>query len=225
VDCFWRSITLSVLILMTSLFIRAPLGLLVPDHSAELDHAAASLNLASTRLILSRPRGHRGRRPRHRGHRQFDGRQLVIPASCSRLVIVNFVSHHQGFGPHRRSRRTLVDSMPGKQMAIDADLSAGLIDERLQRGARSWRTKAASSAPLDGASGIRRGDAVVGLLVASTSSAASSLALQRAGFGERRAPIPCDGRRRPRHTVPALIVSTARAFWCEAGVPAPPTNA
>ena len=66
------------------------------------------------------------------------------------LVIVNFVVITKGSGRIAEvAARFHLDAMPGKQMAIDADLSAGLIDEKQppSSAARSWRTKAASSAP------------------------------------------------------------------------------
>ncbi len=145
------SITFSVLILMTSLFIQAPLEFSAfPTVLLIATMLRLALNLASTRLILAH--GHEGTAAA--GHvieafgRFVMGGNFVIGIIVfTILVIVNFVVITKGSGRIAEVRFHL-DGMPGKQMAIDADLNAGLIDERRRGGgARTWRTNSASSAP------------------------------------------------------------------------------
>src|SRR3546814_785940 len=124
-----------------------------------------SLNLASTRLILGH--GHEGTDAA--GHiieafGQFVmGGNLVIGVIVfAILVIVNFVVITKGSGRIAEvSARFTLDAMPGKQMAIDADLSAGLIDEtaaRLRR--KELEDESGFFGSMDGASKFVRGDAV-----------------------------------------------------------------
>jgi flagellar biosynthesis component FlhA len=95
------------------------------------------------------------------------------------LTVINFVVITKGAGRIAEvSARFTLDAMPGKQMAIDADLNAGLIDEKE---AKKRRKEIAQEADfygsMDGASKFVRGDAVAGIIIlASTSSAASSSA-------------------------------------------------
>ena len=148
------SITLSMLILMTSLFIQAPLEFSAfPTVLLISTMLRLSLNLASTRLILAH--GHEGTAAAGHvieafGNFVMGGNFVIGIIVFAILVIVNFVVITKGSGRIAEvAARFHLDAMPGKQMAIDADLSAGLIDEKVAQasGARSWRTKAASSAP------------------------------------------------------------------------------
>ena len=147
------SITLSILILMTSLFIQAPLEFSsFPTILLITTMLRLSLNLASTRLILSR--GHEGTDAAGHviqafGNFVMGGNFVIGIIVFAILVIVNFVVITKGSGRIAEvAARFNLDAMPGKQMAIDADLSAGLIDEKAPRSAaRRWKTKAASSAP------------------------------------------------------------------------------
>ena len=112
-----------------------------------------SLNLASTRLILSH--GHEGTAAAGHvieafGNFVMGGNFVIGIIVFTILVIVNFVVITKGSGRIAEvAARFHLDSMPGKQMAIDADLSAGLIDEKVgpNSAARNLRTKAGSSAP------------------------------------------------------------------------------
>ena len=137
------SITFSVLILMTSLFIQAPLEfsafptVLLIDH-----HAPAGAQLASTRLILAaRPRRNRRSRARHRRRSAISSwaaTYVVGMIVFLILVIVNFVVITKGAGRIAEvAARFTLDAMPGKQMAIDADLNAGLINEKEARQRRA----------------------------------------------------------------------------------------
>jgi flagellar biosynthesis protein FlhA len=129
-----------------------------------------SLNLASTRLILSR--GHEGTDAAGHVIQAFGsfvmGGNFVIGIIVfAILVIVNFVVITKGSGRIAEvAARFHLDSMPGKQMAIDADLSAGLIDEKIAKERRkALEDESGFFGAMDGASKFVRGDAVAGLLV------------------------------------------------------------
>jgi flagellar biosynthesis protein FlhA len=165
------SITLSILILMTSLFIQAPLEFSAfPTILLISTMLRLSLNLASTRLILSR--GHEGTDAAGHVIQAFGGfvmgGNFVIGIIVfAILVIVNFVVITKGSGRIAEvAARFHLDSMPGKQMAIDADLSAGLIDEKIAKERRkALEDESGFFGAMDGASKFVRGDAVAGLLV------------------------------------------------------------
>jgi len=165
------SITLSILILMTSLFIQAPLEFSAfPTILLISTMLRLSLNLASTRLILSH--GHEGTDAAGHVIEAFGGfvmgGNFVIGIIVfAILVIVNFVVITKGSGRIAEvAARFHLDSMPGKQMAIDADLSAGLIDEKVAKERRkALEDESGFFGAMDGASKFVRGDAVAGLLV------------------------------------------------------------
>ncbi len=165
------SITLSILILMTSLFIQAPLEFSAfPTILLISTMLRLSLNLASTRLILSH--GHEGTDAAGHVIQAFGGfvmgGNFVIGIIVfAILVIVNFVVITKGSGRIAEvAARFHLDSMPGKQMAIDADLSAGLIDEKIAKERRkALEDESGFFGAMDGASKFVRGDAVAGLLV------------------------------------------------------------
>ena len=128
------SIILSVLILMTALFIEKPLEFSAfPTVLLVATMLRLALNLASTRLILAH--GHEGTDAAGHVIEAFGafvmGGNFVIGIIVfAILVIVNFVVITKGSGRIAEvAARFTLDAMPGKQMAIDADLSAGLIDE------------------------------------------------------------------------------------------------
>jgi flagellar biosynthesis protein FlhA len=165
------SITLSILILMTSLFIQAPLEFSsFPTVLLISTMLRLSLNLASTRLILSR--GHEGTAAAGHvieafGNFVMGGNFVIGIIVFAILVIVNFVVITKGSGRIAEvAARFHLDAMPGKQMAIDADLSAGLIDEKIAKERRkSLEDESGFFGAMDGASKFVRGDAVAGLLV------------------------------------------------------------
>nr|WP_242018901.1 flagellar biosynthesis protein FlhA [Phaeovibrio sulfidiphilus] len=165
------SITFSVLILMVVVFIRKalefntfPMVLLI----ATLLRLA--LNLASTRLILSD--GHEGPSAAGRVIEAFGGfimggNFVVGIIVFSILVLVNFLVITKGATRIAEvTARFTLDAMPGKQMAIDADLSAGLIDENEAR-RRRQETQQESDffGAMDGASKFVRGDAIAGIII------------------------------------------------------------
>ena len=138
------SITFSVLILMTALFIHTPLEFSVfPTVLLIATMLRLALNMASTRLILTG--GHEGTDAagyviQAFGNFVMQGNVVIGIIVFAILVIVNFVVITKGSGRIAEvAARFTLDAMPGKQMAIDADLSAGLIDEDEARAAEKNR--------------------------------------------------------------------------------------
>jgi flagellar biosynthesis protein FlhA len=165
------SITLSVMILMTALFIEKPLDLSAfPTILLIATMFRLGLNLASTRLILSH--GHEGVHAAGGvigafGEFLIGGEPVIGITIFIILVVINFVVITKGAGRIAEvAARFSLDSMPGKQMAIDADLNAGMIDEPEAR-RRRLEVEAESGfyGSMDGASKFVKGDAVAGLLI------------------------------------------------------------
>src|SRR3954469_19968790 len=165
------SITLSILILMVALFIQKPLEFSTfPTVLLIATMLRLALNLASTRIILSH--GHEGTRAAGHvieafGNFVMGGNFVIGIIVFAILVIVNFVVITKGSGRIAEvAARFHLDAMPGKQMAIDADLSAGLIDEKSAKERRkALEDESGFFGAMDGASKFVRGDAVAGLLV------------------------------------------------------------
>ncbi len=165
------SITLSVLVLMVVLFISRPLEFSAfPTVLLIATILRLSLNLASTRLILAH--GHEGPDAAGRvieafGNFVMGGNFVIGIIVFGILVIVNFVVITKGSGRIAEvSARFSLDAMPGKQMAIDADLSAGLIDESEARTRRKdLEDESNFYGAMDGAAKFVRGDAIAGLLI------------------------------------------------------------
>ena len=165
------SITISVLILMTALFVERPLDFnAFPTILLLATMIRLSLNLASTRLILSD--GHQGTAAAGKVIEAFggfvmSGNFVIGIIVFAILVIVNFVVITKGSGRIAEvSARFSLDAMPGKQMAIDADLSSGLIDEetaKLRR--KELEEESAFFGAMDGAAKFVRGDAIAGLMI------------------------------------------------------------
>jgi flagellar biosynthesis protein FlhA len=213
------SITLSVLILMTSLFIQTPLEFSAfPTVLLISTMLRLSLNLASTRLILSH--GHEGTSAAGHvieafGNFVMSGNFVIGIIVFTILVIVNFVVITKGSGRIAEvAARFHLDAMPGKQMAIDADLSAGLIDEKIAKERRkALEDESGFFGAMDGASKFVRGDAVAGLMVVFINVIGGiiiGVAQQGMGFGDAARTYTLltvgDGL---VTQVPALIVSTA----------------
>ncbi|MGH6715959.1 MAG: flagellar biosynthesis protein FlhA, partial [Bradyrhizobium sp.] len=165
------SITLSILILMTALFIQTPLEFSsFPTILLISTMLRLSLNLASTKLILAH--GHEGTAAAGHviqafGNFVMGGNFVIGIIVFAILVTVNFVVITKGSGRIAEvAARFHLDGMPGKQMAIDADLSAGLIDEKAARERRkALEDESGFFGAMDGASKFVRGDAVAGLMV------------------------------------------------------------
>jgi flagellar biosynthesis protein FlhA len=165
------SITLSVMILMTSLFIMRPLEFSsFPTILLISTMLRLALNLASTRLILTH--GHEGVDAAGHvieafGQLVMGGNFLIGVIVFAILIIVNFVVITKGSGRIAEvAARFSLDAMPGKQMAIDADLSSGLIDENEARSRRkALEEESTFFGAMDGAAKFVRGDAVAALLI------------------------------------------------------------
>ncbi len=165
------SITLSVMILMTSLFIEKPLELSAfPTILLIATMLRLGLNLASTRLILGH--GHEGVQAAGGvigafGEFLMGGEPVIGLTIFAILVVINFVVITKGAGRIAEvAARFSLDAMPGKQMAIDADLSAGMITEVQARERRSEiEAESGFYGAMDGASKFVKGDAVAGLLI------------------------------------------------------------
>ena len=165
------SITFSVLILMTALFVRKPLEFnSFPTVLLLATMIRLALNLASTRLILAH--GHEGADAAGHVIEAFggfvmSGNFVIGIIVFAILVIVNFVVITKGSGRIAEvSARFVLDAMPGKQMAIDADLSTGLIDETdAKRRRRELEDESTFFGAMDGAAKFVRGDAIAGLLI------------------------------------------------------------
>jgi flagellar biosynthesis protein FlhA len=213
------SIILSVLILMVSLFISAPLEFTIfPTLLLIATMLRLALNLASTRLILSH--GHTG--PGAAGHvieafGQFmmAGNFVIGIIVFSILMIVNFIVITKGSGRIAEvAARFTLDAMPGKQMAIDADLNTGLIDQDQAKARRkALEDEASFFGAMDGASKFVRGDAIAGLLITFINIVGGiiiGVMQQNMGFGDAARTYTLltvgDGL---VTQVPALIVSTA----------------
>ncbi|HSV02576.1 MAG TPA: flagellar biosynthesis protein FlhA [Phenylobacterium sp.] len=165
------SITSAVLILMTSLLIKRPLEFTAfPSVLLFTTLYRLGLNIASTRLILGH--GHEG--VHGAGHiiaafgaLMMSGNFVIGIIVFAILVVVNFVVITKGSGRIAEvAARFTLDSMPGKQMAIDADLSSGLIDQdEAKRRRKDLELESTFFGAMDGASKFVRGDAVAGLVI------------------------------------------------------------
>ena len=167
------SITAAVLVLMVALFLKRPLDFTsFPTLLLLTTLLRLSLNVATTRLILS----HGSEGSNAAGHvvAAFGGflmgGDVVIGVILfAILLVVNFMVITKGSGRIAEvAARFSLDAMPGKQMAIDADLSSGLINEakaRIRR--RELEEESGFYGAMDGAAKFVRGDAIAGLLITS----------------------------------------------------------
>ena len=165
------SIMLSMIALLTTMFVKKPLEFSVfPTLVLVAALFRLALNVASTRLILSPGSG--GGEKAGKGIESFGtfvvgGNFIVGMVVFVILVIINFVVITNGAGRVAEvGARFTLDAMPGKQMAIDADLNSGLIDEAT---ARARRAEIAAEADfygaMDGGSKFVKGDAIAGIII------------------------------------------------------------
>jgi len=165
------SLVFAILVLMTALMIKKPLEFTAfPSVLLLATLLRLALNIATTRLILSH-----GQNGEHAAGEviaafaQFvmSGDFVIGVIVFAILVIVNFVVITRGSTRIAEvAARFTLDAMPGKQMAIDADLSAGLINEQQARERRrALEDESAFFGAMDGASKFVRGDAIAGLLI------------------------------------------------------------
>ncbi len=162
------NITGALVILFVSLYVTRPLEFSVfPGLLLIVTLFRLSLNVATTRLILSQ--GFAGEIIESFGGFVVQGNYVVGTVIFLILVIINFVVITKGSTRIAEvSARFTLDAMPGKQMAIDADLNAGLIDDTQARERREIISREADFyGSMDGASKFVRGDAIAGLLITS----------------------------------------------------------
>ncbi|MFK7861393.1 MAG: flagellar biosynthesis protein FlhA [Granulosicoccus sp.] len=168
---FTFNIALSLIVLLVTVYIGRPLEFSsFPTVLLVATMLRLSLNIASTRVVLLE--GHTGTASAGQviesfGNFVIGGNYAVGFVVFAILVIINFVVVTKGAGRVSEvSARFVLDAMPGKQMAIDADLNAGLVD---QDEARKRRSDIAQEADfygsMDGASKFVKGDAIAGLLI------------------------------------------------------------
>ncbi len=165
------SLTISVLILMTVLFVDKSLDFSAfPSLLLVVTMLRLALNISSTRLILTN--GHTG--PAAAGYVIEAFGVFVMQNSIvigiivfAILTIINFVVITKGSGRIAEvAARFSLDAMPGKQMAIDADLSAGIIDENTAKARRKeLEDESTFYGSMDGANKFVRGDAIAGLII------------------------------------------------------------
>jgi flagellar biosynthesis protein FlhA len=160
------NITLAIIILMSSMYITHPLELSVfPGLLLIVTIFRLSLNVASTRLILGE--GYAGEVINAFGSFVVQGNYVVGFVIFIILILIQFIVIVKGSGRIAEvAARFTLDAMPGKQMAIDADMNAGLITETEARERRLLIAKEAEFyGAMDGASKFVKGDAIAGLLI------------------------------------------------------------
>jgi flagellar biosynthesis protein FlhA len=164
--CLAASIGLSLTVLLVALYTTNPLDFSsFPALLLLLTLFRIGLNVSSTRLILTE--GHAGKVIEAFGHFVIGGNYAVGIVIFLLLIGINFIVITKGAGRIAEvGARFTLDAMPGKQMAIDADLSAGLIDEKEARARRDEISRTADFyGAMDGASKYVKGDAILGILV------------------------------------------------------------
>lgn len=169
--CFTFNIAVSMMVLLVAMYTRKPLDFSVfPSVLLVTTLLRLSLNVASTRIVLLH--GHSGGDAAGKviesfGHFLVGGNPAVGIVVFVILTVINFVVITKGAGRIAEvGARFTLDAMPGKQMAIDADLNAGLIDDKE---AKRRRAEVAQESDfygaMDGASKFVRGDAIAGVLI------------------------------------------------------------
>ncbi len=165
------NITTAIIVLVTVMYARSPLEFSIfPSLLLVLTLFRLSLNVASTRLILLHGNeGHlaAGAIIKSFGNFVVGGNYVVGMIVFLILVLINFIVITKGAGRIAEvAARFTLDAMPGKQMAIDADLNAGLIDENEARARREEIAHESKfHGAMDGASKFVRGDAIAGIII------------------------------------------------------------
>ena len=168
---FTFNIAVSVMVMLVAMYTKKPLDFSVfPTVLLVTTLLRLSLNVASTRVVLLD--GHKGPDAAGKvieafGHFLVGGNTAVGLVVFIILTLINFVVITKGAGRIAEvGARFTLDAMPGKQMAIDADLNAGLIDEKEAKHRRAETSQEADFyGAMDGASKFVRGDAVAGILI------------------------------------------------------------
>ena len=208
------NITMALIILLVTMYTREPLEFSIfPGLLLIVTLFRLSLNIASTRLILGE--AYAGRIIEAFGNFVVKGNYVVGFVIFLILVVINFVVITKGSGRVAEvAARFTLDAMPGKQMSIDADLNAGLIDDAE---ARKRRAKVAREADfygaMDGASKFVRGDAIAGLVITTLNIVGGfiiGVAQKRMGFSQALETYTLltvgDGL---VSQIPALVISTS----------------
>ncbi|MCX6977273.1 MAG: FHIPEP family type III secretion protein, partial [Verrucomicrobia bacterium] len=160
------SIGISLLMLLIIIYVKDPAEFSgFPTLLLAITLYRLALNVASTRLILVD--GHAGSVIDAFGHIVIRGNYVVGAVVFLILVVINFMVITKGAGRIAEvAARFTLDAMPGKQMGIDAEMNAGLIDEATATLRRSKVQKEADFyGAMDGASKFVRGDAIAGILI------------------------------------------------------------
>jgi flagellar biosynthesis protein FlhA len=166
------NIAVAVIMLLTSVYVRRPLEFSIfPSLLLATTLGRLVLNVATTRLILTRAEGHgldaAGGVVRTFGEFVAGDRAVVGLVIFSIVVVIQFVVITKGATRISEvAARFALDGMPGRQMAIDADLSAGLIDQKEAQARRADINRQADFfGAMDGASKFVRGDAIAGVVI------------------------------------------------------------
>ncbi len=208
------SIGMSIVVLLVALYTTDPLEFSgFPSLLLLLTLFRLALNVCTTRLILGQ--GHAGSVIQAFGEFVIGGNYVVGLVLFLILIAINFIVITKGAGRVAEvAARFTLDAMPGKQMAIDADLSAGLIDEKQARKRRDEIGRQADFyGAMDGSSKFVKGDAIAGLLITAINIVGGIFI----GAFQRGLPI---GQALSQYTIltvgdglvtqiPALIISTA----------------
>lgn len=160
------SIALSVVVLLVTVSTKDPLEFSIfPSLLLLLTLFRLGLNVSTTRLILSKAEG--GHVIQAFGDAVIGGNYVVGLVIFLILIVINFMVITKGAGRIAEvAARFTLDAMPGRQMSIDADLGAGLIDETEARRRREEISRYADFyGAMDGAAKFVRGDAIAGLLI------------------------------------------------------------
>ncbi|HYI33602.1 MAG TPA: flagellar biosynthesis protein FlhA [Glaciibacter sp.] len=160
------NILLALVILLTTMFVKKPLDFSVfPSLLLVATLFRLGLNVASTRLVLGE--GYAGQVIAAFGHVAVGGSMIIGCVIFLILVVIQFVVVTKGAERVAEvGARFTLDAMPGKQMAIDADLNAGLItDEQAKERRASVSAEADFYGAMDGASKFVKGDAIAGLVI------------------------------------------------------------
>lgn len=169
--CLSLSIALSLILILMTVFIGTPVELSVfPTVLLGVTIFRLALNVASTRLVLAegyRGAGSAGKVIEAFGHFVMQGNVIIGLIIFTVLLIVNFVVITKGSTRIAEvAARFTLDALPGKQMAIDADLSAGMVDEAGARARRRLLEEESNFyAAMDGASKFVKGDAIAGVVI------------------------------------------------------------
>lgn len=164
---FIMNLTLSLVILLTTMYIKEPLEFSIfPSLLLITTLLRLSLNVSSTRSILTK-NGYAGEVIKTFGQFVIRGNVVVGLVIFLIIVLVQFIVITKGAERVAEvSARFTLDAMPGKQMAIDADLSSGIIDEKqAQERRRKIQREADFFGSMDGASKFVKGDAIISIII------------------------------------------------------------